>query len=536
MATWAIRARAPRGNGGPAPVERDRDVVSAFLEDAAHVPGGHAAGVTSPASEAGVAAAIRSAPSVLAVGAQSSLTGGATPMGELVISTAKLNRILEIGTDRVRLEPGVALADLDAALERAGRLYPPGPTFAGAFIGGTVATNAAGAATFKYGSTRDWVQALTVVLASGDVLDIERGRVRAHPDGYFDLELAGGTSRVPIPRYRLPEVPKVSAGYFAAPGMDLIDLFIGSEGTLGIVSSVTVRVVPRRPPICLAFVPLADRARALELVRRLREAARETWRTGDADGIDVAAIEHLDGRSLAIVREDGADRDSGIALTGGEAMALLVTLELPGVDAAAAYAQIGRAGDPGGADGALVRFCRLLGEFGALNDVAIAVPGDRTRAAQLFRLREAVPDGVNRRVGAAQRRIDGRIEKTAADMIVAFERIDELLALYDAEFGSRGLDVAIWGHISDGNVHPNVIPRSYADVEAGREAILRCGRAVVGMGGSPLAEHGVGRSRVKQQLLEALYGPEGIEDMRRVKQALDPEWKLAPGVLLGARL
>jgi D-lactate dehydrogenase (cytochrome) len=509
--------------------------VSAFVEDAAHVPGGHAAGVTSPASEAEIVDALHSAPSVLAVGAQSSLTGGATPMGELVISTAKLNRISEISVDTVRLEPGVALADLDAALERAGRLYPPAPTFFGAFIGGTVATNAAGAATFKYGSTRHWVQALTVVLATGDVLDLERGQVTAHPDGYFDIELTSGTARVPVPRYRMPDVPKVSAGYFAAPGMDLIDLFIGSEGTLGIISSITVRVVPRRPPVCLAFVPFADRSRALALVGHLREAARETWRTGDADGIDVAAIEHLDARSLAIVREDGADRQSGIALNGHEAMALLVTIELPGIDAAAAYAQIERAVDPGAADGALVRFCRLLEEFGALDDVAIAVPGDRARAAQLIALREAVPDGVNRRVRAAQRGIDRRIEKTAADMIVPFERFGELLTLYETEFGSRGLDVAIWGHISDGNVHPNVIPRSYVDVESGREAILRCGRAVIDMGGSPLAEHGVGRSPVKQQLFEMLYGPEGIEDMRRVKRALDPAWKLAPGVLFGSR-
>ena len=126
----------------------------------------------------------------------------------------------------------MTLVDLDTALAERGRYYPPVPTFTGAFVGGILATNAAGAATFKYGTTRDWARALTVVLANGDVLDIERGRTRAHEDGFFEIVLSDRTVRVPVPRYRMPDVPKVSAGYFAAAGMDLIDLFIGSEGTL----------------------------------------------------------------------------------------------------------------------------------------------------------------------------------------------------------------------------------------------------------------------------------------------------------------
>jgi D-lactate dehydrogenase (cytochrome) len=530
MPSSRIETRQARGAPGEAGVSRDPDVVAAFLEDAAHVPGGHAAGVAVPASEADIAALVRAAPAVLPVGAQSSLTGGATPMGEIVLSTAKLNRILDIGPDAVRLQPGVPLVELDRALAREGRYYPPSPTFSGAFAGGTVATNAAGAATFKYGSTRDWVQALTVVLADGSVVDLTRGETRAS-DGYFEIVAPRGTIRVPAPGYRLPDVPKVSAGYFAAPGMDLIDLFIGSEGTLGVVSEITFRILPERPAVALAWVPFDSRDRALAFVARLRALARDTWRTRDPNGVDVSGIEHMDARSLALLRDEGADRANGVTLTGREALALVVTIELRGVDAAEAYDQIGRAGDEAPEDGALVRFCRLLDEYGVLDAVEIAVPGDRARADQLLALREAVPAAVNQRVGRAQREIDGRIQKTAADMIVPFDALPELFAICDAEFGSRGLDLAVWGHISDGNVHPNVIPRSYADVEAGKAAILAMGRRVVAMGGSPLAEHGVGRNPVKQALLAALYGPEGIAEMRRVKRALDPEWKLAPGVL-----
>src|SRR5262249_60226076 len=104
----------------------------------------------------------------------------------------------------------------------------------------------AGAATFKYGSTREWINGLTVVLASGDVLDIERGVTRAHPDGFFDLELPARTIRVPVPSYRMPAVRKLSAGYFAEREMDLIDLFIGSGGPVGVVTDVTRGVATAR--------------------------------------------------------------------------------------------------------------------------------------------------------------------------------------------------------------------------------------------------------------------------------------------------
>src|SRR5262245_21835978 len=356
-----VQARAPRGHARPAAgtsnPSRDPDLMAPFLEDAAHFPGGHAYGVVVAASEADVAAALRSTGSILPIGAQSSLTGGATPMGETVLTTSRLNRIEGIGDDWVRVQAGVTLVDLDAALAAAGKYYPPVPTFMGAFVGGTVATNAAGAATFKYGTTRDWVRALTVVLPNGEVLDVERGATRA--SGEFEIVASDRTTRVPIPRYRMPDVPKCSAGYFASPDMDLIDLFIGSEGTLGVVTAVTLRVLPVRPAQCLAFVPLRNRRAALMLVRRLRDAAvklatttEDTEDTADknkpsfppcppwwrASEIPVSAIEHMDARCLALLREDGIDRLQGVTIPDAAAMALLVTLELPpDIDAARAY-------------------------------------------------------------------------------------------------------------------------------------------------------------------------------------------------------
>jgi D-lactate dehydrogenase (cytochrome) len=248
--------------------------------------------------------------------------------------------------------------------------------------------------------------------------------------------------------------------------------------------------------------------------------------------MDVSAIEHMDARCLALLREDGADRLHGVAIPEEAVIALLVTIELPpDTTAAQAFEEIGRARDAQPPDTPLVRFCRAVDEAGALDAVEIAVPGDHARAAQLLALREAVPAAVNARVGRAKAAVDPRIEKTAADMIVPFDRLDELLTMYDEAFARRGLDAAVWGHISDGNLHPNVLPRSYADVESGKAAILALGRDAMRLGGAPLAEHGVGRNPVKQRLLAEMYGEDGIDEMRAVKRALDPEWKLAPGVL-----
>lgn len=514
------------------PIGHDPDVLASFLEDAAHFPGGFATGIAVPTSEAEVAGLVRAAASILAIGAQSSLTGGATPRGELILSTSRLNHIVSSGDDWIRVEAGVTLVDLDLALANIGKHYPPVPTFTGAFIGGIVATNAAGAATFKYGTTRDWVRALTVVLANGDVLDIERGQTIADPDGFFEIVLSDRVARVPVPHYRMPDVVKLSAGYFAAPGMDLIDLFIGSEGTLGVITEVTLRVLPQRPAMCLAFVPFDNRDAALSFVTRLREAAQETWRTKDPRGMDVSSIEHMDARCLEVLREDGADRANGVTIPDGTVIALLVTLEVPSdINGGRAFDEIGRAREPNAPDTALVRFCRGLDEAGVLDHVEIAVPGDSAREHQLLALREAVPAGINARVGRAKQQVDERIAKTAADMIVPFDRLDELLRIYDEELRRRGLDAAVWGHISDGNLHPNVIPRSMEEAESGKAAILAFGREVIRLGGSPLAEHGVGRNPVKQQLLLELYGRDGVEQMRAVKRSLDPDFKLAPGVL-----
>jgi D-lactate dehydrogenase (cytochrome) len=508
--------------------------VAAYLHDAAHTPGGHTPAVALPRTESEVAEVLRQAPAVLPAGAQSSLTGGATPFGEWVLSLSRMDEILSIGSDRALVQAGVAIVSLEQALDARRLFYPPTPTFRGALLGGAASTNAAGAATFKYGSTRAWVRRITVVLASGEVLDLERGEVLAHPEGYFEIEgTAGDVTIVPVPRYRMPAVAKRSAGYHAEPEMDLVDLFVGSEGTLGVVTELEVGLRPA-PPRLTAWAVFPREALALEATRLLRDEARRAWAAADPRGVDVAAIESLDRRCLELLHEDGKDREHAVGIPAGAEAALLFQVELPaGSDAASAMDDIAAFEDET-RDAPAARLLRVLRSCEGLDGLALALPGDERRRGQLLAVREAVPMAVNHRVAARQREGQAAVRKTAGDMIVPFGELPGMIAAYRETFARHRLDHALWGHVSDGNLHANVIPRTDDDVRRGDAAILELGGEAIRRGGCPLSEHGVGRSPVKQELLRLLYGDEGIDQMRAVKRALDPQGRLAPGVLFKA--
>ena len=411
----------------------------------------------------------------------------------------------------MRAGAGVPLADLQRVLGADGLFYPPVPTYDGAFVGGTIATNAAGPATFKYGSARRWVEALTIVLADGSILELHRGDITASPDGWLDLPLASGTPvRIPVPAYVMPDVAKLSAGYFARPGMDLIDLFIGSEGTLGFITDATLRVVPL-PRRLVALITVASDARAVRLTAALRNKA-ESY-PGATAALDVSAVEYMDSRSLALVPDEVFQR-ANVPRPLPDAGFLLAQIEVDG-----------------SGDESLEQLDEALTACAVDRDPDVALPGDDRGAARLFALREGVPSSVNARIAAVKARLQQDVEKTAGDMIVPFDRLEESLSLYRSTFERHGLEYAIWGHVSDGNMHPNVVPGSMDDVSRGRVALLEIARGIMAMGGAPLAEHGVGRSALKQQMLRDLYGDRGIEDMRAVKRALDPNWKFASGVL-----
>jgi D-lactate dehydrogenase (cytochrome) len=413
---------------------------------------------------------------------------------------------------------------------QAGCYYPPVPTYHEAMIGGTASTNAGGAATFKYGVTRHWIHGLRLLLFNGDLLEIERGEAVARPGESFCIRLTDGRElAVPVPDYRLPDLKKISAGYHASDPLDLVDLFVGSEGTLGLITAVTVDLAPKPPAVVMGLVFLRDEPGAFDLAVALRKAAQQARQRADGAGPDIRAIEWLDPGCLEILRRHGDARRLRIRLPDDARAGLLFEMELAeATNNEQARERLAAALNGGGTerDDGLSRLFRILRFNDAVDDLEFAFPEDGRRHKALPELREAVPQRVSEML--SQR---SGVYKSAGDLIVPFERLREMMRIYEEGYERRGLEYAVWGHLGDANLHPNALPRDEAEGRRGTEALLEFAEQATRRGGCPLSEHGVGRNPIKQRMLRDFLGEGAIKQMRRIKSALDPDGRFAPGVL-----
>lgn len=442
-------------------------------------------------------------------GARTGVVGGAVaPAGGHVVSLEGLRGIGELerrGDEAtIRVAAGTTLAELYEHL--AGHhpdwIYPVDPTETSASIGGTVATNASGPRSFHYGPTRDWVRGLRVVLADGGVLDLERGQVVA--DGArLEIERAGGN----VEALELPEIPrpatKHSLGYRSHPGVDAVDLFIGAEGTLGVVTDVTLGLAPRpRQPLYLLQL-FDDEDGALGFVEWLRGAAPFT----------PLAIEYWDRRSLALVA--GA----------GSRYAAMVE----DATAAAVYVEIALEEGEAALEAALEAIGAELERLGAPDDKSGAGTAESDRL-EMKAFRHQVPERVNALVARRKRDHPG-LHKLATDMAVPDDALRRVHHLYRERLAAAGFDFAIFGHVGDNHFHVNLLPRDEDELARAKQAYRELAGEVVGLGGAVSAEHGIGR--LKRDFLAIQFGPEVIEGMRRIKRFFDPGGMLNPGVLFG---
>ncbi len=468
-------------------------------------------------------------------GGRTGITAGAVPQGGLVISLERMNRILGLrqladGQLVVRCEAGVRLSELQKALrerrfDQASQwddksqslaeelkqrhlFFPPDPTETSATLGGIVACNASGAHTFRYGPTRPYVQALTAILADGSVLRLERGAYEAKADGSFALQCEDGTLHwARVPRYKQPQT-KNAAGYFSGDRLDLIDLFIGSEGTLGAVLEVDVRLIEAPQIKSAAMLFCRSEAAALDLTDELRQ---------QRDMLGIEAIEYFGPRALRFLRERRTDRGSASGVPGC----------LPATAEAALYMDFG-AGDEAIAD-VLLELVRIAVEQGCdPEECWSANSHDERERLRVFR--HALPESVNDRIAEIRRDHPG-VSKLGTDMAVPNECLRDVVHLYRTELDDAGLDHVLFGHIGDNHLHVNILPRTPEEYEAGKRLYLAFAQRVVEMGGSPAAEHGIGK--LKTEFLKLLVGEDGIEDMKRIKRVFDPEFRLGKGTLFG---
>jgi len=464
----------------------DPDIIDGFLRDAAGYGQGAADAVVAPRSLAEVVAVMERAhadgKAVTVSGAGTGLCGGRVPSSGLVLDTSQLKHIHPITGPAVVAGAGATLADVCEAAEAAGWLYPVDPTERSCAIGATVVNNSSGARTYKYGPTRDYVDRIQCVLADGTVLDLRRGEVVA-TEGRFHLETRSGAITVPVPEIQQPQVSKHAAGFSSGADLDLIDLLVGSEGTLCVVTEVALRLVPVPEDVLGLLAFFADDEPLLTAVEAFR---------GAPDPLDVRAVEYLDRRSLELVHALFPNVPPGTS-------ALYVELEVHDEDP----------------------FDHLEGMLDDADDVWVASsPAERK---EIRDVRHAVPAQFNELVARSG------YPKLGTDLAVPHDRFREMFAFYYDALDALGCPYAVWGHIGDAHLHCNVLRTT--DEEAARSDALY-GRFVdecLALGGTVSAEHGIGKR--KTGYLQKMYGPSGIAQMLAAKLAMDPKGLLGRGNL-----
>ncbi|MGH8852026.1 MAG: FAD-binding oxidoreductase [Casimicrobiaceae bacterium] len=428
---------------------------------------GRARAVVRPGSTDEVAAVVRCCAShgvpVVPQGGNTGLCGGATPHmagNEIVLTLARLNRVRSIDPDNATMtvEAGVPLASVQDAAASAGMLFPLSLASEGScVIGGNLSTNAGGTAVLRYGNARELVLGLEVVLADGEIWDGLRG------------------------------LRKDNTGY------DLKQLFLGSEGTLGIITAAVLKLFPRPRTSATAWAAVADVAAAIALLRLLRQSLGDRLTGFELVSADCIALarsqfpaltDPLPGHAwYALVQADDAASHSPLREECETAMAEAIDAKLV-IDAVLASSQ--------------------------------------AQAAGLWALREHIPD--------AQKREGPNIKH---DIGVPIAGIPDFLAraqqALDAAF--PGVRYVVFGHLGDGNLHYNLSAPSGTAAAGFLEMTAEANRIVYDLvaelGGTFSAEHGVGQ--MKRDAMARYKAPIEIELMRRLKRALDPRATLNPG-------
>lgn len=448
-----------------------REAYSADVSGLSNVPDA----VARPQSSEEVADLVRYASAhgipITAQGLRSSTTGASVPCGGIALSLERMSRILEIDRERriARVEPGVVLGPFKREVLAAGLFYPPDPTSENeCTIGGTIATNASGPRTYRYGSTRAYVRSLEVVLADGRVHTVQRSRVTKNSSGYAGLQ-------------------------------DPVDLWIGSEGTLGIVTAIELQLLPRPAGWISGLAWFPDWQRAIRFIVSADRARAEGT-------LAPRCLELFDRGSLALVSEleSGFHPPEG---TGGAVYFEQETSEADRLEVLERWYLAIEAGE------------------GLADETRIATT--EIEQQELRRIRHAVPARSNE-LGSRAAAAGGR--KLSTDFAVALDSVEGLIGDCYAIAAERfGGPTVLYGHLGSGHPHVNLLADDPAALRKAWDAVRGMTERALDLGGVLSAEHGIGK--IKAPYFVELGSPWVVESMRAVKTALDPKGIFAPGNL-----
>ncbi len=399
-------------------------------------------------------------------GAGTGLVGGCVPLaGGLVLCTRRMNKILEYDMDNlvVRLQPGVLLKDLAADAQSRGLMYPPDPGEKTATVGGNISTNAGGMRAVKYGVTRDYVLALTVVLADGRIIELGKS------------------------------VCKTSSGY------SLLHLMIGSEGTLGIITEMTLKLIPS--PICdvSCLVPFRDVESCIRSVPKIKLA-----------NLDPQSIEFMDADIVT----------SSAAFTGNPIFPERVRNEDVGASVLVTFTGY----DEDELDQKMIKLGEIAKEADALDVLVVATSSNKKSAW-------AARSSFLTAIEADTKLID------EMDVVVPVDKIPAFLIYIRALGDELGIRIRNFGHAGDGNLHIYCCSNELEEEEFKRRVKIIMDRAYTKcaeLEGQVSGEHSIGHA--KMVYLRESVGEDVFELMRQIKAVFDPDGILNPGKVCDSTL
>jgi len=478
-------------------VKTDKESFADFLSDAANFKG-DADAVYFPESEQDFATLLKECSSknipVTIAGNGTGVTGARVPNGGVVAATSRLNKILEInrGGKYALVQCGVLLKDLQDEVESAGLFYPPDPTERNCFIGGTIATNASGARTFKYGPTRDYILGLKIVLADGDILTLERNQFAAVD---YILEIvtdSGKNITLDIPRYKMPAV-KHAAGYFTKENIDAVDLFIGSEGTLGVVVEAKLKLLdlPKNIFSCVQF--FESESEALLFVDEARDCSHN-----NNNIINARGLEFFDSFSLKFMKEEYP------AIPNGMNAAIWFEQEF----------------GPDNENEIVDAWTDLIDRHkGKIENAWLAL--NKLDYEKFKDFRHSISARVNEYCTAHG------VTKVGTDTAVPVNKFHQFYDYCRSTTIEAGLKFVAYGHAGNCHIHLNMLPENREQYVTAKEVYGKICREAVRLGGTISAEHGIGK--FKTDYLLEMYGEANILEMAKLKKQLDPHLILSPG-------
>lgn len=466
-------------------------------------------------------------------GARTGLAAAAVPYGGCIINLSRMKGILsmrhENGGYFLTVQPGVILSELRKMIadktfdvsqwdESAKQAYTdfckdgefffsPDPTETSATIGGMVCCNASGARSYHYGATRNHISRIKMVLTDGRTVCVTRGKEKAQ--GYTAQFVCddGSMLTVPIPTYQMPNT-KNASGYYAKKDMELIDILIGSDGTLGVISEIEISLLPLPQSIWGVSLLFEDEKNALQFVENIRSSIE-----------GIASVEFFDAGALDVLREQKEKNSAFSALPAmDDFINAVIHVEL---------------------------HCdteeQAMDSLFAVDDAFTTAGGreEHSWVAQnqndLDRLkffRHAVPESVNMLIDQ-RRQKNPAITKLGSDMSVPDKYLFDVVDMYRRTLQEQKLESATWGHIGSNHLHVNILPNNQEEYLRAKELFKSWAKAVSEMGGAVSAEHGVGK--LKAPFLTVMYGENHIDEMRAMKAAFDPKWQLGVGNLFAKK-